>query len=102
VSALANHKLVCVVWDDAHSPSGAFTADEIRRDQHKPVRYNSFGLLIADDERGISIAQEQDNDGGLRGVTFVPRGMVVDVIDFGIPKRRTPRKAKAAPTQEGQ
>lgn len=81
--------LACVVWDDAHISLDEYNQGEIERDVHKPCRVNTFGLVVAESEAGITLAmQEGAEDGKFRHVNFIPRGMIVEVIDLGIPKRK--------------
>lgn len=94
--------LVCVVWSDAHGrESGEFTEDEIMEQFHEAAPIHTFGLLIKDDGQGVTIAQEWTNpDGGkptFRGLGFVPRGMVKEVIHLGVPKQKMTRKPKPPP-----
>jgi hypothetical protein len=102
---LSTLPLVCVIWDDAHGrTAGEYTQVEILRDLHHPAAIYTFGLLVADDETGVTVAQEitnpdEDGDSTYRGLGFVPRGMVKEVINLGIPKRpraRTSSKRKSA------
>lgn len=92
---LSKHHLVCVVWDDAHISMDEYNQGEIERDIHKPCRVNTFGLVVADTGAGITVAmQEGAEDGKFRHVNFIPRGMIVDVIDLGLPKRKKARYGK--------
>lgn len=87
--------LVCVVWDDAHISLDEFTQGEIERDVHRAERVMTFGLMVSDDAAGVTLAmQEGAMDGKFRHVNFIPRGMVVDVIDLGVPKKKVARKKK--------
>jgi hypothetical protein len=90
---LASLPLVCVIWDDAHGrAAGEYTQGEILRDLHHPAVIYTFGLLVADDDKGVTVVQEltnplDDADDTYRGLGFVPRAMVKEVINLGIPKR---------------
>lgn len=96
---LSKKHLVCVVWDDAHISLDEYDQGEIDRDVHKPCRVNTFGLCVQDSEAGITLAmQEGATDGKFRHVNFVPRGMIVDVVDLGPPKRKIKRVKKEKPT----
>lgn len=87
--------LVCVVWDDAHAMlAGDYTQQEAQMQFHKASRYHAFGLLLVEDEKGVTIATEWCDD-GWRGLNFIPRGMVVEVIDLGVPKRKPVKKVKS-------
>lgn len=95
---LASLPLVCAIWDDAHGrATGEYTAEEIVRDLHEPTKIRTFGLLVHDDARGLTIAQEITNpDSGdeptYRGLGFIPRGMLQELIHLGTPKRARKRK----------
>jgi hypothetical protein len=98
---LAPVPFVCVVWNDAHgSATGEYTTEEIIRSHHDPMAIRTFGLLVHDDDRGLTIASEITNpDSGdepvFRGIGFIPRGMLREVIMLGTPKRPAQkRKAK--------
>jgi len=101
MKALAPLPLACVVWDDAHGHAGGeYTAEEIVRDMHDPAVITSFGLLVHQDERGVTIAQEITSGDGAaeptyRGLGFVPAGMLREVIVLGVPSRPRVRKPKA-------
>jgi hypothetical protein len=74
--------IAAVVWDDAHASAVAeYSEDEIAR--AKPFKFTSVGLLVRADETVVAIAGEQGEDGKFRGVTFIPRGMVVSIHDLG-------------------
>lgn len=94
---LAEKPLCCVIWNDAHGKeAGEFTEEEIAEHFHDPAPIHTFGLLIKDDAKGVTIAQELTNPGDskptYRGLGFVPRDMVVKVILFGVPKEKKPKK----------
>jgi hypothetical protein len=98
---LTDRPLVCVEWLDAHgSTVGEHTIEEIQRDRHKPAPILTFGLLLIDDEKGITVASEitgtEERDGATtyRGVGFIPRGMVREVIPLGVPKKKKPSKTR--------
>jgi len=69
--------VVAIQWNDAHGT--ATTLYEAHEIPHAPIVVTSYGLLLRDDATGISIASEQVADGTYRGVTFIPRGMIVSV-----------------------
>lgn len=69
-----------VVWNDAHSNGGLALEFAVEDIDHKPAIYYTAGWILKDDDTGLSIANEWDpNDNKFRGVTFIPRGMVVQV-----------------------
>ena len=101
VANLSKKHLVCVTWDDAHVSLDEYNQGEIERDVHKACRVNTFGLVVADSAAGITLAmQEGVEDGKFRHVNFIPRGMIVEVVDLGMPKKRGTRKRKGVVSNE--
>jgi len=100
------HPLAAVVWDDAKATAvEEYDLSEVRTQFHKPARYTTYGLLLVDDEKGVTLASEEGDDHNLRGLTFIPRAMVVEVVFLGRarakrksrPKRQPGAPADAAP-----
>lgn len=93
---LTTYSLVCVIWDDAHMSLDEYTRDEIARDIHRAEKVKSFGLLVQEDETGVTLATDEGStDGKFRKVNFIPKGMIVEKIDLGIPKAKRTRAARA-------
>ena len=97
---LSKYHLAAVIWEDAHHSLEEYTAEEVKRKFHRPVKTTNYGLLIQDDEEGITLTSEEDIDGDLRHVFFIPRKMVLEVIDFGPPKRKRARIRKSPKVSE--
>jgi hypothetical protein len=94
------HPLVAVVWDDAKATAVVeYDLNEVRTQFHKAARYTTYGLLLVDDDKGITLASEEGDDQNLRGLTFIPRQMVVEVVVLGRqrPKRIRQKKQPAGP-----
>lgn len=92
MASLSAKHLMCVIWDDAHISLDEYSQGEIERDVHKPCRVSTFGLVVANTEAGITLAmQEGVEDGKFRHVNFIPRGMIVEVVDLGLPKKKVTR-----------
>lgn len=90
----STHPLVAVVWDDAKATAVVeYDLNEIRTQFHRAARYTTYGLLIVDDQQGVTLASEEGDDHNLRGLTFIPRQMIVEVVSV---TRRRQRKAAAA------
>jgi hypothetical protein len=87
--------LVCVTWKDAHGTMG--TALSLHEIPHSSIEIKSYGLLLRQDEEGVSIASEICADGTYRGYTFVPKGMLVSVEPVVKPKQA--RKPKLSQLQ---
>ena len=91
-------ELVKVVWTDAHaSVQQEMTLDEIA--QEVSCVYDSYGILVRIDEVTVAVAADQRDDGRYRGITFIPRGMVVSVNPIR-PRRK--RKPKPIPPTGGE
>lgn len=89
--------LVAVQWSDAYvTTSTQFEAHEI---PHTPIIVTTYGLLLREDATGVSVASESvaEGAGSYRGVTFIPRGMILTVRHLATPRRTTPRTTKPTP-----
>lgn len=80
--------VVIVRWMDAHATATA--TYEIHELPHKAIEIETYGLLLRDDDTGVSIANEDCGAGVYRGVTFIPRQLI-----FGVRPVQRPRKKKA-------
>jgi hypothetical protein len=89
--------LVALTWLDAH---GSISPSEVHEIPHAPIKITTYGLLMRDDEAGVSVANEACHDGTYRGVTFVPRGMVVSVEP--VIKRKAKKTAVVAEKEQAQ
>jgi hypothetical protein len=84
--------LIALRWKDAHA-TAATTAYELHELPHKASEIITYGLLLRDDDEGISIASEDAGAGMYRSVTFVPRSLV---IEYKPVKRARKPKAQQA------
>jgi hypothetical protein len=94
------HPLVAVVWDDAKATAVVeYDLNEVRTQFHKPARYTTYGLLLVDDQQGVTLASEEGDDQNLRGLSFIPRQMIVEVVFLARRRVRKPstKRRKAAP-----
>lgn len=99
----STHALVAVVWDDAKATAVVeYDLNEVRTQFHRPARYTTYGLLLVDDQQGVTLASEEGDDHNLRGLSFIPRQMIVEVVVLA--RRRTRKaavkKIKPAPPAE--
>ena len=93
----SNLPLAAVVWDDAKATAVVeYDLNEVRTQFHKAARYTTYGLLVVQDDKGITLASEEGDDQNLRGLTFIPRQMVVEVVLLGKPRARKPRQKRDA------
>jgi hypothetical protein len=102
------HPLVAVVWDDAKATAVVeYDLNEVRTQFHKAARYTTYGLLLVDDDKGITLASEEGDDHNLRGLTFIPRQMIVEVVILGRQRakrtraKRQPAAPQPAPSKSG-
>ena len=96
------HALVAVVWDDAKATAVVeYDLNEVRTQFHRPARYTTYGLLLVDDQQGVTLASEEGDDHNLRGLSFIPRQMIVEVVVLARRRIRKPsakrKPATAAP-----
>ncbi len=91
-------KLVRVTWEDAHG-SAANVAYELEEIPHAAIKVVSYGILLKDDEAGVSIASEVCDATVYRGYGFMPRKMVLAVDLVKSPnsaRRRRPLESPAS------
>lgn len=82
-----NGQLVKVTWIDAHG-SAANTTYSIDEIPHLPVEVISYGVLLRDDELGVSIASEVCDLNIYRGYSFIPRVLIKRVEPVIKPRRK--------------
>ena len=89
------HALVAVVWDDAKATAVVeYDLNEVRTQFHRPARYTTYGLLLVDDQQGVTLASEEGDDHNLRGLSFIPRQMIVEVVVLARRRIRKPNAKK--------
>jgi hypothetical protein len=89
------HPLVAVVWDDAKATAVVeYDLNEVRTQFHRPARYTTYGLLLVDDQQGVTLASEEGDDHNLRGLSFIPRQMIVEVVVLARRRVRKPAAKK--------
>jgi hypothetical protein len=79
-------RVVCVTWTDAHG--NAFSVYESHEIPHCAAAVRTYGVLLREDDTGVSIANEVFEAGSFRGVTFIPRGMIKEVADVHATRKR--------------
>lgn len=88
-----------VVWNDAHGSLDEVTESDIDG-RHRPHVIHTYGYIVRSDDVGISIAPEwlpaiDGADESYRGVTFIPRAMIIEER----PRRRKRKERKHEPEQ---
>lgn len=92
--------LVCVHWSDADAsaPTEAFYEEEIK---HRTTPMETYGLLMKQNEEGITLMtefyREDDGRGVYRGRTFVPAPLIHRVEVLASPWSAKPRKPRLKP-----
>lgn len=86
---MTDRRLVVVEWLDAWTKDEGAALDDAKG-SHAPTVVHTIGWVLYEDEVGISLANEYYDD-YWRGRTFIPRGMIKEVIPFKLSK---PRKKK--------
>lgn len=86
--------VVAVTWNDAH-----YTNDEVdaKDTVHRPWVYTTVGILVKSDLTGVTVAQDEGEDGKYRSRTFVPRAMVIEEWTIGPVRPRRKRIRKGIP-----
>lgn len=99
---LFRHPLVAVRWLDAHCRNQGveYTEKEID-DYHRGEEVLTLGLLIKDNDLGVSLYTEETGPEEIRGLSFIPRAMIVEVIPLKVSKSRVKKRpADPAPLSE--
>lgn len=82
-------------WEDAHWDNNEYQQDQLI---HRPVNYVSVGILLKDDETGMSLSTDLCEEGTFRGINFVPAKMILrrwKVGSLAPASPRKPRRSKA-------
>src|SRR3990167_2024711 len=77
-----------VLWDDAHHNSDQL---ELKDLPHGPWQYITCGVLVKNDDTGVTLSMDKDGHEETRTHTFVPRKMIVDMWKIGNLRRKRPR-----------
>ncbi len=88
-------KFVACTWRDPHG-TGKTQCYEMHELPHSSVGVTTYGWLVRQDERGVSIIGEVISDGTVRDYTFVPTELIEEVKEIKVPKANGHRKGKAS------
>lgn len=94
-------RLVAVRWEDVRlDQAESLTREEILG--RRGMEFTTIGILLKDDGDCVAVANEVAETGTYRGVTYILRPLVREVIDLGVwpPKPRRPRRA-SKPVRDG-
>lgn len=91
--------LVGVEWGDAHGDAVKVIDAESLHTWHKSCIITTFGLLVRDDEAGVTVVMEDLRDGDWRGPTFIPRSLIqaIWLVSANPYKRRALKKVDNSP-----
>lgn len=93
--------LVVVEWLDAWVDGSDSVTHGDPDPKHKATLMQTLGWLVRDTPEGVSIFNERcldADDGSYRSRTFIPRGMIKNVIPFTMSKPRGKRIPPDSPT----
>jgi len=76
-------------WEDAHQSSLEYERGDI---VHRPMHYVTTGILLKDDEAGMTFATDACETNTFRGTNFIPRKMIVRAWRIGQLEPRKSRK----------
>lgn len=83
-----------IVWLDAHARNQAVEYEESEViQQHRPEVCTTLGLVIMDDERGVSLYNEETGPTSVRGLSYIPKNMIQSITYVNL----TPIRSKKAP-----
>ena len=75
------HPAAIITRQDAHARNQAVEYDEGEVAQlHRPEECTILGLVIRDDDAGISLYNEETDSSSVRGLSFIPRAMLKRVL----------------------
>lgn len=92
-------RVIACTWRDAHYSTDEADASDV---QHRPWIYTTVGILVKSDETGITVAQDEGEDGKYRSRTFIPRAMVIQEWDVGPVRPKQKRKRISKTTEHKQ
>lgn len=79
-------------WLDAHARNQAVEYEEAEiASLHRPEECQILALVIKDDATGVSIYNEETGPTSIRGVSFIPRSMIKNVVYVNLSKPKKPR-----------
>jgi hypothetical protein len=65
---------------------------------HRPEQVVTYGLLVQDDEAGVTLAMEEGvTDGKFRHLTFIPNGMIATKEPV-LPGKKTRKRTSSVTT----
>jgi len=96
------YPLIAVSWADAHSPAATDVIDatQLTDDLHGTMTIVTVGWELRSDTKGIMLAGEFCGGTEFRGLTFIPRALVLERLELGQkkpPRRRRIQVSETAP-----
>ena len=89
-------ELIKIFWEDAHG-SAANVTYSIEELPHAPILVESYGILLKQDETGVSIASEKCDKDCWRGYSFIPAKMILKVEPVKKPRRKKSPPVEVTP-----
>lgn len=84
-------QFVAVTWRDAHGTgkTASFSEHEL---PHAPARVTTYGWLMRQDDKGLSIVGEIFSDGSMRDYTFIMTEVLEGIEVIRMPAKRRSKK----------
>lgn len=92
---------VACTWLDAKGAAvGELTEEEVLRDWHQPQEIITYGLLVRQDQVGITIAAEITGTDPItyRGLSFIPAAIVKSVEPVKSKRKKRQKAPKSVET----
>ena len=92
-----------ITWNDAHARNQAVEYEESELiQQHRPEVCMTLGLVVLDDDKGITLYNEETGPTSVRGISFIPRSIIESVTYVTLaPVRRKKEKPVVKPDLGG-
>ena len=92
---------VCVTWEDAWGDITETITTVDAHVRHKPATYKTYGFLLYENEKGVSLTNEECvDDESLRGRNFINRSLIRSVVHLRLVKPR-PKRPQTNPDASG-
>ena len=78
--SFSKKKIVCIEWEDASNSNGYYDKDH--PEGTSTVQARTVGYLIENNRKVIKLAVETFEDGALRHIHSIPKGMVRKIKYF--------------------
>jgi hypothetical protein len=89
------YRAAIIRWLDAHARNQAVEYEEAEVSAlHRPEECKILALVIEDNETGLSLYNEETGPSSIRGLNFIPRAMIQEVLYVSLTPTRDKRAKK--------